>query len=94
MIGWKSIAGMPPRRYAMVGRWCGHGGSASSVYWNEVRANWAEHNGEKFWSYEERNRPSPFYDAEGNYAEPSHYCEIPEPPPKPEEPFDPWEHMP
>jgi hypothetical protein len=81
--GWRPIAEMPERKFALVGRWCG----PSKPYWHEVRANWfmfgsncGPLSGTKSWSYETHENPSPFYDENGNYAKPQWFCEIPSPP--------------
>lgn len=63
----------------MVGRWCG-GGGLGGYYWHQVLANWYVIEGKREWSYVERHRPSPFYNDEGNYAEPTHFHAIPAPP--------------
>jgi len=84
MSEWQTIETMPPKRYAIVGRWCC--GGPSKGFWHQALANWGQYSvelgGMKFWSYENtaEKRPSPFYDDDGNYAEPTHWFAIPWPP--------------
>lgn len=77
--GWQPIEQLPPHQYAMVGRWCCRS-LPNGGYWHEIRANWFDLNGERHWSYEEPLRPSPFYDDDCNYAGPTHFHAIQEPP--------------
>lgn len=84
-MDWQPIKDMPKDRYAVVGRWCC--GGPGEGYWCQLLASWGVYgercgavSGQKFWSYEEHDRPSRFYDDDGQYAEPTHFCPIPAPP--------------
>lgn len=77
MTGWQLIETMPEYKYHIVGRWCGVG---IFPYWNQVLANWFIFKESRCWSYEQPNRESVFFDDAGNYAEPTHWHEIPQPP--------------
>ena len=79
--GWQSIEDLPEHTPALVGRWNGVG--TGRRYWSRIIAHWFMVNGQKEWTYREHHRESPFYDDDGNYAEPTHFAPIPPEPPEP-----------
>ncbi len=78
---WQPIETLPERTNAEVGRWNGSGNG--KFYWSSVSASWFTVNGAKEWTYERSYRKSPFYDDDGDYAEPTHFMLRPSPPPPP-----------
>ncbi len=78
---WQPIDQLPMHTNALVGRWNGTG--TGKRYWSRLIAFWFTVNGQKEWSYYEEYRPSPFYDDDGNYADPTHFVLIPREPQEP-----------
>jgi hypothetical protein len=82
MNEWQPIELLPCSHQAVVGRWCC--GEPGKGYWHQVLAHRYEfeHGGKMIreWTFTGRNGESPFYDDDGNYADPTHFLAIPGPP--------------